>query len=296
MQTKRRFLAGVVAVGSFAGCLTPRQVDHAAYSTAGDSIPNTDYEAIQERGRAAGYTVDGPFYVNVKQPIGRPLDVPALRDEFGDDARAVLTQFRYSPTRFFEADYTPSGPGVRLVVFDDALAFAQPFQPTNLPPDDWLREQFAVLFGTTAAETDALLADVKAAAAETDDHFLSHQVDREPDLEAAHRSLADAATSTTRSETGGDGWANIVYRDGEKVLGQFSVVVPSVRISTTNAGHDYRIKLDRLGGLNLVVVLDAGETIPESEYRGVFREMFETLGLPAERVDSYSFEYTPSNW
>ncbi len=296
MHTRRRFLAAAAAVGSLAGCLTPRQVDHAAYSTAGDSLPDVDYEAVQQRARDAGYDVDGPYYVNAKRELGRPLDVPALTEQFGDDARVVLTQFRYSETRFFEADYTVQGSGVRLAIFDDALAFGQPFGPTNLPPDDWLREQFALLFGTDAAETEALLADVKAAAAGTEDHFVTYHVDRGPDLRAVHGAFSDAATETTVSPTYGDGWATIEFSDGDTEFGQFSIVVPSVRISTTDSGHDYRIKLDRLGGVTLAVVLDAGETIPESEYRGVFREMFETLGLPPERVDAYTFEYTPSNW
>lgn len=296
MHTRRRFLAAAAAVGSLTGCLTPRQVDHAAYSTAGDTIPDADYEAVQRRAREAGYAVDGPYYVNARRELGRPLDVPALTEAFGDDARVVLTQFRHSATRFFEADYTVRGSGVRLAFFDDALDFEQPFEPTNLPPDDWLRAQFAVLFDLNESDAEALLVDVKAAAAGTNEHFLTHTVNRDPALAAVHGAFSEAATATTVSPTYGDGWANVEFRDGDGVLGQFSIVVPSVRISTTDAGHDYRIKLDRLGGLNLVVVLDAGDTIPESEYRGVFREMFETLGLPADRVDEYAFEYTPSNW
>ncbi|MEF8799832.1 MAG: hypothetical protein V5A38_01680 [Halolamina sp.] len=89
---------------------------------------------------------------------------------------------------------------------------------------------------------------------------------------------------------------NHAFLEGDREFGRFSIVVPSVRIVTTDDGHEYRIKLDRLGGLNLAMLLDPGETMPESEYRGVFSHMFETLGLPAERVDDYEFEYTPSNW
>jgi hypothetical protein len=296
MHTRRRFLAGAAAVGSLAGCLAPRQVDHAAYSTAGDTIPDVDYEGVQQRATEAGYRVAGPYYVNAKRELGRPLDVPALTEQFGADARVVLTQFRYSPTRFLEADFTAQGSGVRLVFFDDDLGYGQPFEPANLPPDDWLRDRFGLLFDLTESETDALLAAVKAAAAGAEDNIVTHDVDHEPTLTAVHGAFSEAATETSVSPTYGDGWANVEFRDDDGVLGQFSVVVPSVRISTTDGGHDYRIKLDRLGGLNLVVLLDAGDTIPESEYRSQFREMFEALGLPADRVAEYTFEYTPSNW
>ncbi len=111
-----------------------------------------------------------------------------------------------------------------------------------------------------------------------------------------YQAFDDRATATSSSETGGGGWVNHAFLEGDREFGRFSIVVPSVRIVTTDDGHEYRIKLDRLGGLNLAMLLDPGETMPESEYRGVFSHMFETLGLPAERVDDYEFEYTPSNW
>jgi len=298
MYTRRHLLAGTAAAGStaLAGCLGVFGADHAAYSTAGDTIEGVDYESVQSRAREAGYTVDGPYYVNAKREIGRELTVPVLTEQFGTDARVVLTQFTYSATRFFEVDFTVSGSDVRLAFFDDALDFEQPFRPTNLPPDEWLGEQFALLFGLSASATAGLVADVKSAAAGTSEHFLTYRVDRETDLAAVHGAFAERATSVTTSETYGDGWANQTYADERGDFGQFSVVVPSVRIVTTDAGHEYVVKLDRLGGLWLLVTLEPHGTIPEDEYRGVFRRMFEAVGLPAERVDEYDFEYTPSNW
>lgn len=298
MCTRRQFLSGAAVAGStaLAGCFGIFGADHAAYSTAGDTVDGVDYESVQSIAREAGYTVDGPYYVNAKREIGRELTVPALAEEFGTDARVVLTQFTYSATRFFEVDFTMSDGGVRLAFFDDALDFKQPFRPTNLPPDAWLAEQFALLFGLSGAAATGLVADVKSAAAGTSEHFLTYRVDRETDLTAVHETFTERATSVTTSATHGDGWATQTYADDSGAFGQFSVVVPSVRIATTDAGHEYVVKLDRLGGLWLLVTLDPGNTIPEDEYRGVFRRMFEAVGLPAERVAEYDFEYTPSNW
>lgn len=300
MVFRREFLLGVggVGVASLSGCLgaVPSAVDHAAYSTAGDSLPDVEYDAVLGRARDAGYAVDGPYYVNAKRALGRPLEVPALVEQFGTDARVLLVQFTYSATRFFEADFTASDSGVRLAFFDDELGFEQPFRPTNLPPDEWLTDRFGLLFGASAADAADVLAGVKAAAAETSENFLTHSVDRSTALADVHRSFASAATSVTTSETHGDGWVNQTYTTGTAPLGEFSVVVPSARIVSRDGGHEYTVKLDRLGGCWLLVTLAAGETIPESEYRGVFREMFEALGLPADRIDEYDFEYTPSNW
>ena len=38
----------------------------------------------------------------------------------------------------------------------------------------------------------------------------------------------------------------------------------------------------------------SGEKIPEEEYRAVFKEMFENMGLPQEAVDRIEFFYSSS--
>jgi hypothetical protein len=40
----------------------------------------------------------------------------------------------------------------------------------------------------------------------------------------------------------------------------------------------------------------AGKEISEEEYRTVFREMFENVGLPVEKLDEIELNYTPSIW
>ena len=44
------------------------------------------------------------------------------------------------------------------------------------------------------------------------------------------------------------------------------------------------------------IKLNAREKIPEEEYRRIFKDMFVNLGLPAEKVDEFEFEYVPSVW
>ena len=183
--SRRRFLAGFGAGAALglAGCLNSPGPNYASYTTLGDSVDDLDYDATLDRARSAGYTVEAPFYVNGRNRIGLPLDTPALAERFGADARAVLVQFRYSETKFVEADFTGvSSP--RVVVFDDALDFEQPFRPANLPPDDWLREQFALLFPD--ADADSLVAAAKTQASRTDEHFVTVGVDADPDFAGTH--------------------------------------------------------------------------------------------------------------
>ncbi|GAB7095655.1 hypothetical protein JCM30237_28090 [Halolamina litorea] len=292
--SRRRFLAGVAAgtVLGLAGCSTPG-TNFASYSTVGDSVDGLDYAGTLDRARSAGYTVEAPFYVNARLRIGLPADAPALTSRFGDDARVVLTQFRYSETRFVEADFTGSE-APRLVIFDEELGFEQPFRPTNLPPDDWLREQFALLFPD--GDAAAFVADAKEVASRAEENYVSVSVEGTPDFEAVTTAFEARAAATTTSETQGDGWITLTYAADGAEFGSFAVVVPSAQIGTRDSGHRYEIKLDRAGGFRLQVRLPAGEEMPESEYRAVFREMFEALGLPADRVAGYEFEYSPSVW
>ncbi|WP_435118520.1 hypothetical protein [Halolamina sp. C58] len=293
--SRRQFLTalgGSTALG-LAGCLDSPGPNHASYSTLGDSVSDLDYDAALDRARSAGYAVESPFYVNARNRIGLPLDVPALADRFGEGARAVLVRFHYSGTRFLEADFT----GVtapRLVAVDEELGVEQPFRPVNLPPADWLRERIELLFPD--ADADALAAELGAEASRTEDPFVTVGVDADPDFAGTHTAFADRATATTASETQGDGWVDLAFAAEGTEFGSFAIVVPSARISTTDAGHEYEIKLDHAGGFRLQVTLPAGEELPEAEYRGVFREMFAAVGLPADRVAGYEFEYSPSVW
>ena len=58
----------------------------------------------------------------------------------------------------------------------------------------------------------------------------------------------------------------------------------------------YIVKVDRLGGMHLEVRLPAGEELAEDEYRSAFREMFDDIGVPPERVADFEFDYSSGNW
>ncbi|MFW5934924.1 MAG: hypothetical protein ACOCQL_03640 [Halolamina sp.] len=294
-RSRRRFLAAVgggVTLG-LAGCLGTPGANFASYSTVGDSVDGLDYEATLDRARSAGYGVEEPFFVNGRERIGRRLEVPALVERFGEDARVLHVVFRYSATKLLEAVFT-GAEAPRLTFVDDELGFAQPFRPVNLPPEDWLRDRISLLF--PGADAEALITDAETEASRTEDSQVSVGVDAEPDFAGTHAAFAERATETTAPATQGDGWINLGFSEGDTEFGSFAIVVPSAEIVTRDSGHRYEIKLDSAGGFRLQVRLPAGEELPESEFRAVFREMFETVGLPAERVDDYEFEYSPSIW
>jgi len=51
-----------------------------------------------------------------------------------------------------------------------------------------------------------------------------------------------------------------------------------------------------MGGVDIGIKLSAKEQIPEEEYHRIFKDMFVNLGLPAEKVDEFEFEYISGVW
>jgi hypothetical protein len=59
----------------------------------------------------------------------------------------------------------------------------------------------------------------------------------------------------------------------------------------------YIVELDASGKVRLEIIMhpgSSGETISEEEYRAVFREMFEEMGLSPEGVDNFEFFHSSS--
>lgn len=124
----------------------------------------------------------------------------------------------------------------------------------------------------------------------------SVEIEESPAFPRTYESLTDDATSTTASDTYGDGWYELTLFRGEERISAIDFVVQSTKVILHRGEHEYTIKIDRLGGFNLTIELPPQEEIPEEEYRLVFREMFANIGLPPDVVDELTFEYTPTVW
>lgn len=88
------------------------------------------------------------------------------------------------------------------------------------------------------------------------------------------------------------------YRNDTK-LGCVGFVIPETTITQKHNSNKYNIYVSSSGFIRTDIAMptgSAGEEIPEEEYRKVFREMFENLGLPAERLDEIELYYSPSIW
>ena len=88
------------------------------------------------------------------------------------------------------------------------------------------------------------------------------------------------------------------YRDGKKI-GYIAYVVPEISVSADHNLNRYTLHVSSSGYVSADISMHrsgAGKEIPEEEYRAVFKKMFENLGLPVEKVDELTFEYSPGVW
>jgi len=88
------------------------------------------------------------------------------------------------------------------------------------------------------------------------------------------------------------------YRNDTK-LGYVEFVIPETTITRKYNSNEYNIYVNSTGLICIDIMMptgSAGKEIPEEEYRTVFREMFENVGLPVEKLDEIELNYTPGIW
>jgi len=124
-------------------------------------------------------------------------------------------------------------------------------------------------------------------------------VNESPDFPAVYAYLMENSDDSTYGSTLGiytysTAGSDIeeVFLKGKNRAGSVRYFVPGARIMTYDNGNRYIVELDASGTVRLQILMPAGssgETISEEEYRAVFREIFEELGLSPEAVDKFEF-------
>ena len=284
-------VAGAGAIASLAGC-SILGADHATYWSDSGQL-DVDYDGVMAAAREAGYDVEEPYYVNDTESRGvHPDGLTDLDEQFGLDYRVFGFSRYHTETVFLEFSLTGEQPSVGL--FDDRGTF-EGIPVDSVPPEEWLIEQFTLAFDVSEADAREYAEGLREQAAEGTD-IPRVEVSEPLDFPGLYGAVESERTEVLGSETGGDGWYNETsLRDGQR-FATVAFIVQSMAVIHRDGSRRYRLKLDRLGGFNLEIRLPVGEEIPEEEYRGVFRRMFEDVGLPPETVDGLTFEYSPSVW
>jgi len=289
------FLIGLVSVALFYGSLIFMfiYIDQAQYYSESTNLGSPEYYAHAiSNAREAGYsynTNDGPEGVH-------PGVIEGLDPKLGSDYWVNSLDFYYSNSSWLSVSFSNNGDSTLAFWNEDSLA---KYRPEALPEREWMVRKFKIMFDMDESEIEAYL---PAEDWEANDIFFEQvTITRYPDIAAIHRHLLEESTNSTfdsENSAGEGGCTETFYNDSKKV-GSISYFVPDAEIKHREGWHTYTIHIDRLGGLFLDVSLgpkSSGKTIPEEEYRAVFKSMFTDLGLPPEKVDDLKFERSGGVW
>ena len=236
--------------------------------------------------------------VNTKDTIGvHPSNTKELDERFGEDYRFLSVTYYYRENVYFSTWHSESGTDISFYNEDrpDTLA---PFKPEDLPPDEWIVEKFSLMFGITEQESRDYLTQLKDSIGNSPETSGQISIRKGLEIATVYSKLKDTSTNSNVSPTSGEGWIKETFYSQDKKIGVLDFLIPNTRVILQDNGHEYIIRIDRLGGVHMEIKLGAREEIPEEECHRIFKDMFVNLGLQAEKVDEFEFEfeYIPGLW
>lgn len=173
---------------------------------------------------------------------------------------------------------------------------SKPLEPSDFPEERWMLDTIGLMFGLDEAASGEYLEALRNETENQPGFSVRIEVNETLDFPAVYAYLNESSTDSVFDP---GIWSDEeFFRNGEK-LGYAIYVVPEATISTTSSFNEYEIDVSSEGFARLDIKMhrfSAGKKIPEEEYEAVFREIFENLGLPPEKVDEFEFEYSPSVW
>ncbi|MCD4809595.1 MAG: hypothetical protein K8R17_06825 [Methanosarcinales archaeon] len=288
--------AGLLAVvyASFGLFLMPS--GQAEYSTSGSNLGEIDYDKIISNAKKSGYIV----HVNTKNTIGmHPQNIKELDERLGDDYRIVWVYFDFTEDSGFDSGFEATLPKkqddetkIRFFNINESTygrSLNAPFELKDLPSDEWIIERFKLMFGFDEQKAQYYLVQLKDSI--NRDQEPEILIKETPDLLAVYNNFKETSSNSTLSLTVGGGSCKETFYKGNETIGTIPYTIPNARVTLQDNGHEYIIRIDRLGGVAPEIIIGAKEQIPEEEYRRIFKDMFTDLGLPAEKVDEFEFNF-----
>lgn len=269
--------------------------DHAWYQSEDVDLGPIDYEIVLVKAEESGYDISGTRVqlegVNAIEP-GR---VEAIEKRFGTAYLVDRVEVYYSENTYLEV-CKYENPGIAITLWNYSHSdYSTPLEVSEFPDDPWMLEMFGLLFGLDEAGSREFLEKLKLEG-EQQQGYASLRTNKSVDFPAVYAYLSQNSTSSTFKY--GMWNDEVFYRHGKKI-GYVAYLVPEASISTRHGFNKYVIELSSTGFARLNINMhmgSAGKTVPEDEYRSVFKEMFKNLGLPQEKVEELEFEYNPGVW
>lgn len=275
--------------------------DQASYYGDIVDIGPIDYNSVVTGAEKAGYDLSGPYTRLDEANLIEPGNVESLEKRFKTDYRASRVQLYYNLNTYIE--FKKDENNQTLVTFfnyshhNDAGDIT-PQMPSMFPEDSWMLEMLGMSLGLDETDSEEFLKKLKNEAPDQKG-FVSLTTKESVDFPAVYAYLNQ---SSTRTVTGPYTWSEYIYEDKfyrNGKIGCIRFVIPETTISRIHNSNKYSIFVSSSGIVRANIMMprgSTGEEIPEEEYRTVFREMFENLGLPAKKVDEIKLNYSPSIW
>jgi hypothetical protein len=284
-------------------------IDSSWYYSEEVDIGSFDYNSILTKAEKAGYEVEGSWPWPGNFSGFEPGDVPEVRESFGSAALVQNIRLNYNENSelmvFVCENRTESGIGTCIAVSNFSHSDPEsPLQLSEFPDDSWMLEKLGLLFGLDEKASEKYLEALKKAA-QNQTWDAEIQMNESPDFPAVYAYLTESSDNSSYDKFGlvfygypkiGSDTKEVFLKDGSQV-GSVKYFVPEARIVTYDKGNRYIsnryiVGLDASGKVRLEIIMhvgSSGESIPEEEYRAVFREIFQEIRLSPEAVDNFEF-------
>jgi hypothetical protein len=291
-------LAVLLFVGFFGFLMLMTINDQASYSGDTVDVGPIDYNSIVTKAEKAGYDLSGPYTKLDEANLIEPGNVESLEDRFKTDYRVSRIALYYNLNTYLE--FTKDEKNQTLVTLynyshhDDAGDIT-PQMPSMFPEDSWMLKMLGMSLGLNETDSGEFLKKLKNEASTqkgVQKGVVSLTTKENVDFPAVYAYLNQSKTTTFI------GSEDKFYRSDTK-LGCIRFVIPETTITQKHHFNKYEIYVSSSGFIRVDIMMpigSAGKEISEEEYRTVFREMFENVGLPVEKLDEIEFNYTPSIW
>lgn len=268
--------------------------DEASYYGDTIDVGPIDYNSIVIKAEKAGYDLSGPYTSLDNANLIEPGNVESLEKRFKTDYRVSRVALYYNLNTYLE--FKKDENNQTLVTLynyshhDDAGDITSQMS-SMFPEDSWMLKMLAMSLELNETESVEFLKQLKKES-KNQKGIVSLSTRESMDFPAVYDYLNQNKTTTFI------GSEDKFYRNDQK-LGCVGFVIPETTITRKHNSNKYNIHVSSSGFINIDIDMprgSVGEEIPEKEYRAVFREMFENLGIPAEKFDEIKLNYSPSIW